>query len=69
VRRYRLLTLGPPIALSIVLVPLTIFVNPRYAFLLFVLILAHGLLVLPQLRRRASQRVLDAAPKWKLRPE
>jgi hypothetical protein len=69
VKRYRLLTIGPPLALCAVLVPLAIFVDVRYAFLLFVLILAHGLLILPHLRRRASQHVLDSAPKWKLRPE
>lgn len=69
VRRYRLLTIGPPLVLSLVLVPMTIFIDVRYAFLLFVLILAHGLVVMPQLRRRATQHVLDAAPQWKLRPE
>ena len=69
VRRYRLLTIGPPLTLSIVLIPMAVIIDVRYAFLLFVLVLAHGLLVLPHLRRRASQRVLDSAPKWKLRPE
>lgn len=69
VRRYRLLTVGPPFALSLVLIPLSILLDLRFAFLLFVLVLGHGLLVLPQLRRHATQRVLEAAPKWKLRPE
>ena len=69
VRRYRLLTVGPPIVMSLILIPLAVLVDVRFAFLLFLLILAHGLLVLPHLRRRATQRVLDSAPKWKLHPE
>jgi uncharacterized protein (DUF58 family) len=69
VRRYRLLALGPPIALVAVLLPLAIFVGIRFAFLLFVLLLADALLVLPPLRRRATERLVAAAPQWKLRPE
>ena len=69
IRRYRLLTVGPPLALAVVLVPLAVLLDVRFAFLLFVLVLAHGLLVLPQLRRRATRRVLEAAPRWELRHE
>lgn len=69
IRGYRLLTVGPPLALSLVLVPLAVLLDVRYAFLLFVLVLGHGLLILPQLKRRATRRVLDAAPRWQLRPE
>jgi len=69
VKRYRLMTVGPPLVLSAIMIPLAILVDIRFAFLLFLLVLGHGLLVLPHLRRRASQRVLDSAPKWKLHPE
>jgi hypothetical protein len=69
VRWYRLVALGPPFAFAAVLVPLAILVNVRYAFLLFVLVLAHGLLVMPQVRRRATAKVRTGAPSWKLRPE
>lgn len=69
VRRYRLFVLGPPIALALVLIPLAIFSGVQYAFLLFVLVMAHGLLVVPQIRRRASAQVSARAPTWKLSPE
>ena len=69
VRRYRALTVGPPLAFAAVLVPLAVLVNVRFAFLLFVLVLGYGLLVLPQIRRRATLRVLASAPSWKLSPE
>lgn len=69
VRRYRLLVLGPPLALAAVLVPLTIFSGSQYAFLLFVLVMTHALLVVPQLRRRATASVRERATRWSLRPE
>lgn len=69
VRRYRTLTVGPPVALAAVLVPLAIFVGLQYGFLLFVLVMAYGLLVVPQLRKRATQSVLDNTRQWKLHPE
>lgn len=69
VKRYRLLVLGPPIALAAVLIPLAVLFRVQYAFLLFVLVMGHGLLVVPQLKRRASARVLAQAPTWKLSPE
>lgn len=69
VRRYRLLALGPPFLLAAVLVPLTIVVGLQFAFLLFVLVLAWGLLALPQLRRRAERSLRESTPRWKLRPE
>ena len=68
-RTYRLLTLGPPVALAVILVPLTIFVGIQFAFLLFLLLLAWGLLVMPQLRSRATARVMEHAKTWSLRPE
>ena len=69
VRRYRLLTVGPPLALAAVLVPLSVLVGIQFAFLLFLLLLAWGLLVMPQLRTRATARVLQHAKTWKLSPE
>jgi hypothetical protein len=69
VKRYRLLVLGPPFALAAVLIPLAVLVGLQYAFLLFVLVMAHGLLVVPQIRRRASARASARAPTWNLSPE
>lgn len=69
VKRYRLFVLGPPVALAVVLIPLAIFVGVQYAFLLFVLATAHGLLVVPQIKRRAAARVSRRAPTWNLSPE
>lgn len=65
-RHYRLLTLGPPLALAAVLVPAAILGDVRYAFLLFILVMAYGLLVLPRLRERASARVTGIKSRWKL---
>jgi hypothetical protein len=69
VRTYRLITLGPPIALAAVLVPLSVFVGVQFAFLLFILLLAWGLLVMPQLRSRATASVLRHVKTWELSPE
>jgi hypothetical protein len=69
VRRYRLLVLGPPVALAAVLIPLSVVVGIQYALLLFLLLLSWGLLVLPQLRSRATASVMRHASTWKLRPE
>jgi hypothetical protein len=69
VKRYRLLAVGPPVLAAAVLVPLAIFSGLQYAFLLFILTAAWGLMVLPHLRRRAERAVRDSAPRWNLRPE
>ena len=69
VRRYRLLVLGPPILLAAILVPLAALDGIQYAFLLFVFLMGYALLVIPQLRRRASARMRDSTKSWKLRPE
>ena len=69
VRRYRLLVLGPPLLLAAIMIPLAATVGIQYAFLLFVLVMAYALLVVPQLRRRASRRMRDSTKSWKLRPE
>ncbi len=69
VRRYRLLVVGPPLALAAVLIPLAVAFDLRFAFLLFVLVMGFALLVVPFLRRRASASVLDSTPRWVLRPE
>ena len=44
-------------------------VDIRFAFLLFLLEMAFALLVVPPLRRRASDHVLTQTPNWQLRPE
>ena len=69
VRRYRLLILGPPLALAAVLVPLAIFAGVQFGFLLFVLLMGYGLLVVPRLRSKATARVLENTRQWELRPE
>ena len=69
VRRYKWLTIGPPAALSAVLIPLAVVQDVRYAFLLFVLVMAYGLLVLPKLRARATEAVTRRAARWKLDAE
>ena len=68
-KRYRLQVLGPPLALALVLIPLAILAGIQFAFLLFVLAMGYGLLVVPQLRRRASARMRESITSWKLRPE
>jgi hypothetical protein len=69
VRRYRLMVIVPPIALAVILIPLGVLVDVRFAFLHFFLEMGFALLVIPPLRRRASERVLDETPRWELRPE
>jgi hypothetical protein len=69
VSRYRLLALGPPLVLAAILIPLAVIAGIQYAFLLFVLVMGWGLLVIPQLRRRASAQMRNSAKSWKLRPE
>jgi hypothetical protein len=69
VRRYRLLVLGPPLLLAAILIPLAAIKGLQFAFLMFVLAMAWALLVVPQLRRRASRRMRDSTKSWKLRPE
>jgi len=69
VRTYRLLTIGPPLALCAVLVPLSIVSGFQFAILLFVLVMGHALLVMPRIRSRATESVRENAATWKLRPE
>ena len=69
VHRYRLLAVGPPLVLAAILIPLAIVIGMQYAYLLFVLVVAYGLLVVPQLRRRAARRLGESARSWKLSPE
>ena len=68
-KRYRLLVVGPPLVLAAVLIPLAVLVGIQYAFLLFVLVMAHGLLVVPQIRRRTAAQSSARSPAWKLSPE
>jgi hypothetical protein len=69
IRRYRLLVFGPTLGLALILIPLAVLVDVRFAYLLFVLELAFALMVVPPLRRRASMHVLENAPSWRLSPE
>jgi hypothetical protein len=69
VQRYKWLTIGPPLALTAVLMPLGILLDVRFAFLLFVLVIGYGLLVLPRIRGRARDRVTQLTARWKLEAE
>ena len=69
VRRYRLLVLGPPLAMAAVLIPLAVISGLQFAFLLFVLVMGYGLLAVPQLRRRSAAQMQKSTKSWKLRPE
>ena len=59
----------PPLAIAVVLIPLGILVDIRFAFLMFFLEIGFALPVIPPLRRRASMYVLTQTPNWELRPE
>ena len=69
VRRYRLLTLGPPLVLSAVLIPLAIVYGLQYGLLLFVLVFAYAVFVIPKMRERASASVGRSTRSWELHPE
>ena len=64
VRRYRLLT-RPPLVLAAILVPLAVVDEVQFGFLLFVLVLAYALFVLPHLRNRATR---DCSTRTALEP-
>ena len=49
VRRYRLLVFAPALGLAVILIPLAVLVDLRFAFLLFILELAFALMVVPPL--------------------
>jgi hypothetical protein len=66
VRRYKWLTIGPPLLFAAVLVPAAVLGDVRYAFLLFILVMSWGLLVLPRVRGRATERVTRLTARWKL---
>ena len=69
VNRYRLLTVGPPLVAAAILLPLAAVVGIQFAVLLFGLVTAWALFVVPQLRRRQARRILKGTPRWDLRPD
>ena len=69
VNRYRLLTVGPPLVAAAVLLPLAAVVGIQFAVLLFGLVTAWALFVVPQLRRRQARQILKGTPRWNLRPD
>ena len=69
VNRYRLLTVGPPLVAAAVLLPLAAVVGIQFAILLFGLVTAWALFVVPQLRRRQARRIIKGTPRWNLRPD
>jgi uncharacterized membrane protein len=52
-----------------VLLPLGAVVGLQFAILLFGLVTAWALFVVPQLRRRQARRILKGTPRWNLRPD
>lgn len=68
IRQYKLLTVGPPLLAAVVLVPLALVVGLQFAVLLFVLTIAWRIFAVPQIRRRATRRVVEDNPKWVLQP-
>lgn len=69
VRRYRLLTIGPPLTFAAVLIPLAVLRGVQFALLLLVLVLMHALLVMPKVRERATASAMRNTRSWKLRPD
>jgi hypothetical protein len=69
VRRYRWLSLGPPLVLAAILVPLAIVVGAQYGLLLFVLVFAYAVFVIPKVRERATRSVHESSRTWSLSPE
>jgi len=69
VKRYRMIALGPPLLLAAIFIPLAIFVGVQYGLLLFVLIFAYALLVIPKVRERATRSVHESTRSWDLNPE
>ena len=65
VSRYRLLTLGPLLALAAIMVPLVVFVDSSLVFLMGLLAFAYILLFLPFVRGRVRRSVTEA-PAWDL---
>ena len=55
--------------LAAILIPLSVVSGIQYAFLLFVLVMAYGLLAVPQIRRRSAAQMKESTKRWKLRPE
>jgi len=68
VRRYRLLSLGPIVALAVTLIPLGLLVDFRFLVLLFVVGSGYALFVIPPMRRR-TMRDAGELPRWSLHPE
>jgi len=69
VRRYKVLTVGPPLVAAAVLVPLALVFGLQFAVLLFVVTVGWRLFAVPEIRQRATQRVAEDNPKWSLRPD
>src|ERR1700730_4348046 len=63
VNRYRLLTVGPPQEATALLAPLAAAVGIQFAIVLFALVTAWALFVVPQLRRRQARRILKGTPR------
>ena len=69
VRRYRLLALGPPLVLAAIMIPLAIFYGLQFGLLLFVLVFAYAVFVIPKVRERATESVRQSTRTWNLVPE
>ena len=69
VRSFKLLIVVPPLLAAAVFIPLTVLVGLQFAILFFLTVLLWRLFAVPELRRRASKRVIEGNPKWMLRPD
>ena len=69
VRRFKLLIVVPPLLAAAVFIPLTVLVGLQFALLFFLIVLLWRLFAVPELRRRATKRVIEGNPKWMLRPD
>src|SRR5438093_13571967 len=69
VRRYRWIALGPPLVFAAILVPLAIMYGLQYGLLLFVLVFAHAVFVIPKVRERATAALQQSTRSWNLVPE
>ena len=69
VRRYRLLALGPPLVLAAILIPLAILYGLQFGLLLFVLVFAYAVFVIPKVRERATENMRESTRSWNLVPE
>jgi len=68
-RRYRLLAVGPPLLMAAVMIPLAVVQGLQFGLLLFGIVVAYGLFVIPRLRERATRDIRASTRSWELTPK